>query len=95
MTTRPSRLSSGHRQWRRRQCNVLCKGIYLTEPDVVLAAPVASAVIKVLDRLVRSFSIADHRREPAYSLTSELARQTAEFIVFSVLTMLARRPDVA
>ena len=31
---------------------------------------------------------------PAYSLNPQLARQTADFLVFSALTTVARRPGV-
>ncbi|HLI22098.1 MAG TPA: cbb3-type cytochrome c oxidase subunit I [Stellaceae bacterium] len=69
--------------------------IDLTKPDVILPAPVADAVMKVCDGLARSLAVADPGTgwTPAYSLTPALARQTADFIVFSALTTVARRPN--
>ena len=60
-----------------------------------LNLPVASAVARVRDGLARSLAVADPVTgwTPAYSLTPALARQTADFIVFSALTTVARRPD--
>ena len=68
--------------------------IDLTQPDVVLPDAVASAVTSVRDDIAKSLNIADPPSgwTPAYSLSPQLARQTADFLVFSALTTVARRP---
>jgi len=70
------------------------QGVDLTKPQITLPAPFAAAFVSVRDDLARSLGIADPDRgwTPAYSLTPTLARQTADFIMFSALTTVARRP---
>jgi nitric oxide reductase subunit B len=70
------------------------QGVDLTKQDVVLPGPLADAVITVRDELAMSLNTADPAKgwTPAYSLTPQLARQTADFLVFSALTTVARRP---
>lgn len=70
------------------------QGIDLTRRDVVLPDPVASAVVEVRDEIAKSLTIANPSSgwTPAYSLNPPLARQTADFLVFSALTTVARRP---
>ena len=50
----------------------------------------------VRDDLAKSLNVADPADgwTPAYSLNPQLARQTADFLVFSALTTVARRPGV-
>jgi len=75
----------------------LLQGIDLTKPDIVLPAPVAQAVGTVRDAVAKTLNVADPAAgwTPAYSLTPALARQTADFLVFSSLTTVARRPGLA
>ena len=70
------------------------QGIDLTQQDVVLPDPVAAAVITVRDEIAKSLVVADPPSgwTAAYSLDPQLARQTADFLVFSALTTVARRP---
>ena len=58
--------------------------------------PVAAAIVSVRDDLAKSLNVADPSTgwTPAYSLNPQLARQTADFLVFSALTTVARRPGV-
>jgi len=73
------------------------QGVNLTIPDVVLPDSLSSAVTTVRDEVARTLNIADPHAgwTPAYSLTPQLARQTADFLVFSSLTTVARRPGLA
>jgi len=73
------------------------QGVDLTSQRVVLPGPLALAVASVRDGLARSLSTANPAKgwTPAYSLNPQLARQTADFLVFSALTTVARRPGQA
>ena len=72
------------------------QGIDLTKTEVVLPPPVAAAIVSVRDDIAKSLNVADPPTgwTPAYSLNPQLARQTADFLVFSALTTVARRPGV-
>jgi nitric oxide reductase subunit B len=74
----------------------LLQGIDLTKSDVVLPDSLARAVTSVRDDVARSLTIADPHAgwTPAYSLTPQLARQTADFLTFSAITTVARRPGL-
>ena len=74
----------------------LLQGIDLTKSDVVLPDSLARAVTSVRDDVARSLTIADPHTgwTPAYSLTPQLARQTADFLTFSAITTVARRPGL-
>jgi nitric oxide reductase subunit B len=74
----------------------LLQHIDLTQSSVVLPAPVAKAVVSVRDEVAGSLNVADPHTgwTPAYSLSPVLARQTADFLVFSAITTVARRPGV-
>ena len=73
------------------------QGIDLTKSEVTLPQPVAAAVIGVRDALARELGVADPATgwTPAYSLDPQLARQTADFLVYSALTTVARRPGAS
>ncbi|MGH6681029.1 MAG: hypothetical protein ACREDL_19365 [Bradyrhizobium sp.] len=73
------------------------QGIDLTRTEVVLPRPVAGAVVSVRNVIARSLTVADPAAgwTPAYSLDPKLARQTADFLVYSALTTVARRPGLA
>ena len=72
------------------------QSIDLTKTEVVLPPPVAAAIVSVRDDLAKSLNVADPPAgwTPAYSLNPQLAKQTADFLVFSALTTVARRPGV-
>ena len=74
----------------------MLQGVDLTKATVVLAGPLGEAVAAVRNEVTRTLNIADPHAgwTPAYSLTPQLARQTADFLVFSSLTTVARRPGV-
>lgn len=69
----------------------------LTGREVVLPEALASAAIGVRDDVARTLRVADPHAgwTPAYSLSPALARQTADFLVFSALTTVARRPGLS
>ncbi len=73
------------------------QGIDLTQRDAVLPQPVASAFAGVRDKAAKALNIADPPAgwTPAYSLDPRLARQTADFLMFSAITTVARRPGLA
>jgi nitric oxide reductase subunit B len=62
----------------------------------VLPPPLAAAIVSVRDDLAKSLHVANPSTgwTPAYSLNPQLARQTADFLVFPALTTVARRPGV-
>lgn len=70
------------------------QGIDLTQPKVRLSQPLAAALVHVRDGIAKALNVADPAMgwTPAYSLDPQLARKTADFIVFSALTTVARRP---
>jgi nitric oxide reductase subunit B len=72
------------------------QNVDLTQQDVVLASPLADAVVAVRDELAKALNTADPAEgwTPAYSLSPQLARQTADFLVYSALTTVARRPGL-
>jgi nitric oxide reductase subunit B len=72
------------------------QGIDLTKRGVVLSGPLADALVTVRDALVRSLNTTNPAAgwTPAYSLSPPLAKQTADFLVFSALTTVARRPGL-
>lgn len=73
------------------------QGVDLTKETVVLSDAVASALTDIRDGTARMLGVANPSTgwTPAYSLTPELARQTADFLVYSALTTVARRPGVS
>jgi nitric oxide reductase subunit B len=70
------------------------QGIDLTQRQVRLSPPLAAALVHVRDDIAKALNVADPATgwTPAYSLDPQLARKTADFIVFSALTTVARRP---
>ena len=73
------------------------QGIDLTKAEVVLQEPVANAVASVRNAVAQALHTADPSTgwTPAHSLSPRFARQTADFLVFSALTTVARRPGQA
>ncbi len=72
------------------------QGIDLTKTKVVLPQPVAAAIVTVRDEIAKALTVADPATgwTPAYGLSPQLARQTADFLIFSALTTVAHRPGV-
>jgi nitric oxide reductase subunit B len=70
------------------------QGINLTQPTIVLPGALASAIVKERAGLTRMLRTADPSEgwTPAYSLPPALAQQTADFLIYSSLTTVARRP---
>lgn len=70
------------------------QGIDLTRDSVVLPDTVAKALTSLRDRLAPSLRDNDFAKgyTGAASLTGETARQAADFILYSSLTTVARRP---
>ena len=69
--------------------------IDLTKPEVVLPDSVADAVVTVRDEIAQVASISPIRRRAGprpIASARNVARQTADFLVFSALTTVARRP---
>ncbi|MGH6969533.1 MAG: hypothetical protein ACREEN_10565 [Stellaceae bacterium] len=73
------------------------QGIDLTKEEVVLPDAVASAFTDIRNGIAKALNVANPSTgwTPAYSLTPELARQTADFLAYSALTTVARRPGVS
>lgn len=70
------------------------KGIDLTRREVVLSDAVAGAIQQVRQSAADTLTHTDRKTgwTAAYSLHGRLAFQTADFIIFSALTTVARRP---
>ncbi|HSQ96118.1 MAG TPA: cbb3-type cytochrome c oxidase subunit I [Croceibacterium sp.] len=71
------------------------QGIDLTQPKVVLPDAVANAIRLVQGELTTKLNTVKLSAGwvPAKSLDPTLRRQTADFIIYSALTTVARRPD--
>src|SRR6202034_64340 len=69
------------------------QGIDLTRKQVILPGPLARALVTVREDVARTLTVGNPQAgwTRAYSLTPALARQTADFLVFSSLTTVARR----
>jgi len=72
------------------------QGIDLKKPEVTLPQPLAAAFVTVRDGLAKALDVANPSTgwTPAYSLSPQLARQTADFLMFSAITTVARRPGL-
>jgi nitric oxide reductase subunit B len=70
------------------------QGVDLTSSEVVLPASLADALVTVRDNLSKTLNTANPAAgwTPVYSLTPAAAVKTADFLVFSALTTVARRP---
>ncbi len=70
------------------------QGLDLTQANLVVPDAAASAIVSIRNSLAKSLAVADPATgwTPAYSLPPELARQTADFLIYSALTTVARRP---
>ncbi len=70
------------------------QGIDLSQPTVVLPPPVADAIITLRGRITPLLLGDDYAKgyTRAYSLDAASAAQTADFLLYSSLTTVARRP---
>src|SRR5665213_3216829 len=75
----------------------MLQGVNLTNANVILPDPLARALSTVRDEVAKTLDTADPAAgwTPAYSLSPALARQTADFLVFSSVTTVARRPGLS
>lgn len=73
------------------------QSIDLTKTEVMVPSALAAALVGVRDDLAKALNIANPPTgwTPAYSLSPELARETADFLIFSAITTVARRPGLA
>jgi nitric oxide reductase subunit B len=92
-----ARLSSDEQASATTTMRQLLQGIDLTKEEIVLPAPLGQAATTVRDEVAKTLNTADPHAgwTPAYSLTPALARQTADFLVFSSITTVARRPGLS
>ena len=70
------------------------QGIDLTKPVVALPAELAAAIVTLRGEIAQSLLHHDFARgwTQAYSLDPATAQQTADFLIYSSLTTVARRP---
>ncbi|MBS0274351.1 MAG: cbb3-type cytochrome c oxidase subunit I, partial [Proteobacteria bacterium] len=75
----------------------MLQGVDLTRTDVPLPAALASAFTSIRNDVAKTLSTADPHAgwTAAYSLSPQLALQTADFLMFSSLTTVARRPGLS
>ena len=72
------------------------KGIDLTQKVVVLPDAVAAAILSARKETAATLRTANPAEgwTPAYSLDDRLAFQTADFLIYSAITTVARRPGL-
>ena len=72
------------------------QGVDLTQREVTLPDALAKAIVTLGSDMAKNFGTVDLTTgwTPAYSLSQAEAQQTANFIIYSALTTVARRPDV-
>ena len=71
--------------------------IDLTQQTVSLPDALAGAIVALRSDIAKELATTDldTGRTPAYSLTPDEALQTADFLIYSALTTVARRPDTS
>jgi nitric oxide reductase subunit B len=71
------------------------QGIDLTRREVALPAELAAAIVTLRSEIAKNLATADLATgwTPAHSLSREEAHQTGDFLIYSALTTVARRPD--
>lgn len=91
-----SKLDVGEQADIRVQMQKDLQGIQLWEAHVKVAPPVAKAV-QTLQSRISAFIVRNHFHQGytrAYSLTNQQALQAADFILYSAITCVARRPHL-
>lgn len=71
------------------------RGVDLTQREVTLPAELSAAIATLRSEIAKNLATVDLATgwTPAYSLSPEETRQTADFLIFSALTTVACRPD--
>ena len=74
----------------------MLQSVDLTKTEVTFPAPLSAAVATVQAETTRQLSTADLAIgwTPAFSLSPQDARETADFLIYSSLTTVARRPGL-
>jgi nitric oxide reductase subunit B len=79
----------------RREMQRMLQGIDLTQKQLLLPSPLADAVRSLQSEIVASLLTNDYSKgyAKAKALNPETALQTADFLIYSSMTTVARRPD--
>lgn len=87
-------LAVGDQETIRRTMQPMLQGVALQQATVVLPAPLAAAVVALREQIARELLTNDFAKgwTTAYSLDPQSALQTADFLIYSALTTVARRP---
>ena len=87
-------LGEGEQYEVRNAMRKMLQGVHLWEDTVTLPTALAEAIIALRPAIVRTLLTTDVNTgyTRAYSLTPQLAAQTADFLIYSSLTTIARRP---
>ena len=88
-------LAAGEQATVRTEMRRQLQGINLTQREVALPAELAAAITTVRSDMTKNLATVDLTTgwTPAFSLSPSEASRTAEFIIYSALTTVARRPD--
>ena len=88
-------LAAGEQATVRAEMRRQLQGINLTQREVALPAELAAAITTVRSDMTKNLATVDLTTgwTPAFSLSPSEASRTAEFIIYSALTTVARRPD--
>ncbi|HVZ91618.1 MAG TPA: hypothetical protein VG843_08205, partial [Rhizomicrobium sp.] len=92
-----SRLSADERAAAVSQMQAELQGVDLTKTDVVVPDALAAAIGAAKKDIALSLLTVNPAEgwTPAYSLNAQEAVHTAEFLIYSALTTVARRPDAS
>jgi nitric oxide reductase subunit B len=73
------------------------QGVDLTKPVAIIPDPLAAAIATLRSEIVQTLLHHDFAKgwTQAYSLDQQSAEQTADFLIYSSLTTVARRPGLA
>lgn len=87
-------LEEGQQYTIRKAMQTELKSLNLTKPTVVLSQPLTVAIIKLRAEIAHSLLNHDFEKgwTKAYSLNEKSALQTSDFLIYSSLTTIARRP---
>ncbi len=90
-----STLAAGEQATVRTEMRHQLQGINLTQREVALPAELAAAIATVRSDMTKNLATVDLMTgwTPAFSLSASEAQRTADFIIYSALTTVARRPD--
>ncbi len=73
------------------------QGVDLTRREVIIPAPLAAAITDLRETMAKNLGTVDLTTgwTPAYSLDETEAHNTVDFLIYSALTTVARRPDTS